>query len=144
MVSYEILFPLNLSFTPSDAILVREKMDVIKHLGIELEEFGGNSFVVRTVPVWMAKNNVSEYVEEIINQIIQNKKQERMEFLDNMAKSLACKKSVKGNEYLSSMQIEFLLEDLVKCSNPYTCPHGRPIIIKYSKYEIEKWFKRVQ
>ena len=144
VVSYEILFPLNLSFTPSDAILVREKMDIIKNLGIELEEFGGNSFVVRTVPVWMAKNNVNEYVEEIINQVINNKKQERMEFLDNMAKSLACKKSVRGNEYLSSMQIEFLLEDLVKCSNPYTCPHGRPIIVKYSKYEIEKWFKRVQ
>lgn len=143
VVNYEILFPLNLSFTPSDAILVREKMDVIKSLGIELEEFGGNSFVVRMVPVWMAKNNVNEYVEEIINQVINNKKQNRMEFLDNMAKSLACKKSVRGNEYLSKMQVEFLLEDLVKCANPYTCPHGRPIIVKYSKYEIEKWFKRV-
>ena len=144
VVSYEIMFPLNLSFTPSDAILVKEKMDVIKSLGIELEDFGGNSFVVRQVPIWMAKNNVNEYVEEIINQVINNKRQNRMEFLDNMAKSLACKKSVRGNEYLSSMQIEFLLEDLVKCNNPYTCPHGRPIIIKYSKYEIEKWFKRVQ
>ena len=119
-------------------------MDVIKSLGIGLEEFGGNSFVVREVPIWMAKNNINDYVEEIINQVINNKKQTKMEFLDNMAKSLACKKSVKGNEYLSSMQIEFLLEDLVKCNNPYTCPHGRPIIIKYSKYEIEKWFKRVQ
>lgn len=144
VVSYEIMFPLNLSFTPSDGILVKEKMDVIKSLGIELEDFGGNSFVVRQVPIWMAKNNVNEYVEEIINQIINNKRQNRMEFLDNMAKSLACKKSVRGNEYLSTMQVEFLLEDLVKCNNPYTCPHGRPIIIKYSKYEIEKWFKRVQ
>lgn len=144
VVSYEIMFPLNLSFTPSDAILVKEKMDVIKSLGIELEDFGSNSFVVRQVPIWMAKNNVNEYVEEIINQIINNKRQNRMEFLDNMAKSLACKKSVRGNEYLSTMQVEFLLEDLVKCKNPYTCPHGRPIIIKYSKYEIEKWFKRVQ
>ena len=144
VVNYEILLPINLSFTPSDAILVREKMDVIKSLGIELEEFGGNSFVVRMVPVWMAKNNVNEYVEEIINNVINNKKQDRMEFLDNMAKSLACKKSVRGNEFLSTMQIDFLLEDLVKCSNPYTCPHGRPIIVKYSKYEIEKWFKRVQ
>ena len=143
VVSYEILLPINLSFTPSDAILVREKMDVIKSLGIMLEEFGGNSFVVRQVPVWMAKNNVNEYVEEIITQVINNKKETRMEFLDNMAKSLACKKSVRGNEYLSQMQVEFLLEDLVKCSNPYTCPHGRPIIVKYSKYEIEKWFKRV-
>ena len=144
VVSYEIMFPLNLSFTPGDAILVKEKMDVIKSLGIELEEFGGGSYVVRSVPVWMAKNNVNEYVEEIINQIINNKKENKMQFLDNMAKSLACKKSVRGNEYLSNMQIEFLLDDLVKCSNPYTCPHGRPIIVKYSKYEIEKWFKRVQ
>lgn len=144
VVNYEIMFPLNLSFNPTEALLVKEKMDVIESLGIRMEDFGNNSFVVRMVPIWMAKNNVNEYVEEIINQIITNRKSNRLEFLDSLAKSLACKRSVKGNEFLSTLQIEYILEDLVKCSNPYTCPHGRPIIIKYSKYEIEKWFKRVQ
>ena len=85
-----------------------------------------------------------EYVEEIITQVINNKRSSKLDFLDNLAKSLACKRSIKGNEFVSKLQIEYLLEDLVKCHNPYTCPHGRPIIIKYSKYEIEKWFKRVQ
>ena len=92
----------------------------------------------------MSKSNINEYVEEIITKVINNKKSSKIEFLDGLAKSLACKRSIKGNEFASKMQIEYLLEDLAKCKNPYTCPHGRPIMIKYSKYEIEKWFKRVQ
>ncbi len=144
VVSYEIMFPVKLTFTPNEALLVNENMDKINKLGITLDDFGGGSFIVRTIPLWINQNDINNYVETIISEIINDRRQDRMEFLDNMAKSMACKRSVKANEYLSSMQIDYLLEDLVKCTNPYTCPHGRPIIIKYSKYEIEKWFKRVQ
>ena len=144
VVTYEIMFPVKLSFTPSESILIHEKLATFNKLGITLEEFGGNTFVVRSVPIWMAKNNINEYVEEIIIQVINNKKSTKLDFLDNLAKSIACKRSIKGNEFISKLQIEYLLEDLAKCKNPFTCPHGRPIIIKYSKYEIEKWFKRVQ
>ena len=144
VVTYEIMFPLKLSFSPNESILIHEKIPTFTKLGITLEEFGGNTFIVRNVPIWMAKTNINEYVEEIITQVINNKRSSKLDFLDNLAKSLACKRSIKGNEFVSKLQIEYLLEDLVKCHNPYTCPHGRPIIIKYSKYEIEKWFKRVQ
>lgn len=144
VVTYEIMFPVKLTFTPSEAILIHEKLATFEKLGIILEEFGGNTFIVRNVPVWMSKSNINEYVEEIITKVINNKKSSKIEFLDGLAKSLACKRSIKGNEFASKMQIEYLLEDLAKCKNPYTCPHGRPIMIKYSKYEIEKWFKRVQ
>lgn len=144
VITYEIMFPVKLSFTPNEAILIHDKQETFTKLGIILEEFGGNTFIVRQVPLWMAKSNINEYVEEIINKVINNKKSSKIEFLDNLAKSLACKKSIKGNEYVSKLQIDYLLEDLARCKNPYTCPHGRPIMIKYSKYEIEKWFKRVQ
>lgn len=144
VVTYEIMFPVKLSFTPSEAILIHEKLPTLNKLGIALEEFGGNTFIVRQVPLWMAKSNINEYVEEIITKVINNKKSSKLEFLDSLAKSLACKRSIKGNEFVSKLQIEYLLEDLSRCKNPYTCPHGRPIMIKYSKYEIEKWFKRVQ
>jgi len=142
-ISYETLLPAKLSFTPAEALLVEEKMDEINRLGIKLEDFGGGTFTIREIPIWIKPSQEREFVEEIVTQIINGKKNEKYQFLDSIAKSLACKKSVKANEYLSEMQVEFLLENLENCNNPYTCPHGRPIIIKYSKYEIEKWFKRV-
>ena len=90
------------------------------------------------------QKDIKDYVEEIIIQVINEKKSTKEAFLDNLSKSLACKRSIKANEFLSATQISYLLEDLIKCSNPYTCPHGRPIIIKHSKYQVEKWFKRIQ
>lgn len=144
VVKYELLIPINIEFTPSETILVHEKMNEINSLGIELEEFGGNTFTVRVIPLWINQKDAKDFIEEIIMQIIKGKKSTKEEFLDNISKSLACKRSVKANEFLSTNQISYLLEDLIKCSNPYTCPHGRPIIIKYSKYQVEKWFKRVQ
>lgn len=144
IVKYDLLIPIKLSFTQSEAILINEKKETINSLGIDFEEFGGTSFIVRSVPLWVNQSIASDYIEDVFMKVIREKKSTKEEFLDNLAKSLACKRSIKGNEFIGKTQIDFLLEDLVKCSNPYTCPHGRPIIIKYSKYQIEKWFKRVQ
>lgn len=144
IIKYDLLIPIKLSFTQSEAILIDEKKDIINSLGIDFEEFGGTSFIVRSVPLWINQSIANDYIEDVFMQVIREKKSSKEEFLDNLAKSLACKRSIKGNEFIGKTQIDFLLEDLVKCSNPYTCPHGRPIIIKYSKYQIEKWFKRVQ
>lgn len=143
-LNYELLIPIKLNFTASESVLIEEKMDMINKLGIELEDFGGGTYTVRKVPIWLIKGKEKEFVEEIIIHIINDKKQEKYQFLDSIAKSLACKKSVKANDYLSKLEIEYLLEDLEKCEKPFTCPHGRPVIVKFSKYEIEKWFKRVQ
>jgi len=142
VVNYELLLPINLTFTTSESLLINDKLDIINSLGIKLEEFGGGSFVVRMVPLWIKQNDVKEYVEDIIMQVIREKKSTKEEFLDGISKSLACKRSIKANEFMSPIQISYLLEDLIKCENPYTCPHGRPIIIKYSKSQVEKWFKR--
>lgn len=142
-ISYELLVPFKLDFTSAEALLINEKMADINALGIEVEDFGGGSFMVRQVPIWFKRGYERDYVEEIITQIINNKKKEKYEFLSELAKSLACKKSIKGNEYHSQLEIEYLLDDLTKANNPYTCPHGRPVIVKFSKYEIEKWFNRV-
>ena len=142
VVNYELLLPINLTFTSSESLLINDKIDIINSLGISLDEFGGGSFVVRSVPLWIKQNDVKEYVEDIIMQVIREKKSTKEEFLDGISKSLACKRSIKANEFMSPTQISYLLEDLIKCENPYTCPHGRPIIIKYSRNQVEKWFKR--
>lgn len=144
IVKYEILLPPTLHFNPSEYIMILDKMDIIESLGIELQDLGSGTFVVRMVPLWINQKDIKDYVEEIIIQVINEKKSTKEAFLDNLSKSLACKRSIKANEFLSATQISYLLEDLIKCSNPYTCPHGRPIIIKHSKYQVEKWFKRIQ
>lgn len=140
---YDLLVPINLEFSTSEMILIKENMESINKLGINIEEFGSNNYVVRTIPTWIFRGKEKEFVEEIITHIIQGKKSSKTEFLNSLAKSLACKKSIKANEYHNQIEIEYMLDDLRNTSNPYTCPHGRPIIIKFDKYEIEKWFKRV-
>lgn len=142
-IGYDLLIPFNIDFSMNDAMLVREHIDEIKEIGIDLSEFGSNTFVIRRIPVWIFRGKEQEFVEEIITQIIHDNKKTKKEFLNSLAKSLACKKSIKGNEYHSSLEIEYLLEDLRNTANPFTCPHGRPIIIKFTQNEIEKWFKRI-
>lgn len=142
-LSYEILLPIKLDFSVSEALLINDKMSQIEDLGVKIDYFGGGSYTLREVPIWVIKGYEKEYVEEIITHIIYNKKTQKHEFMDSLAKALACKKSIKANQYVSSLEISYLLHDLAKCNNPYTCPHGRPVIVSYSKYEIEKWFKRV-
>lgn len=143
VISYELLIPIKLEYTLNEAIYIVEYIHELSLLGVKLEEFGGGTFMVREVPIWLFRGREKEFIEEIIFQMISNRKKEKHEFLDNLAKSLACKRSIKGNEYINKMQIEYLLTDLEKCSQPYTCPHGRPVIIRFSKTEIEKWFKRI-
>lgn len=143
VISYELLLPIKLDYTTSEAILINDHLHEILKLGIKIEDFGGGAFTVREVPIWLFRGREKEFIEEIIYHIINNKKMEKHQFLDSLAKSLACKKSIKGNEYVNQLEIDYLLQDLSKCENPYTCPHGRPVIIKFSKNEIERWFKRV-
>lgn len=142
-ISYELLIPLKLNFTISESLLITEKMEELKNLGIIIEDFGGGTFTVREIPIWIPKGVEKEFIEEIINAVIKRGKVERIEFLDALAKSLACKRSIKANQYLDKSVIDYLINDLSRCENPYNCPHGRPIIVKFKSSEIEKWFRRI-
>lgn len=140
---YELLVPINLKYSKKDYFLVLEHLDEIEALGIELEEFGNNSFNIRVIPNWIFRGKEEEFLDQIIDDIIHSKKTEREEFLDNLAINLACKKSIKASDRLSDQEVKSLLKDLEKTTNPYTCPHGRPTIVKLKKYELEKMFKRI-
>ncbi len=140
---YELLVPIKLFFTTNESILIHEKIQEINALGIELEEFGGGTYLIREIPDWIFRGQEKDFIEEILMNIISNRKTEKVQFLDSLAKSLACKKSIKANEFVSREEIEYLLKQLADCENPFTCPHGRPVIVKFSRYEIEKWFKRI-
>ena len=112
-------------------------------MGFEVEEFGINSIVIKSHPVWLTKGLENEQIKRIIELVINKEKDFVLsKFNDNLAATLACKASIKANTDISLNEMEFLITDLRKCKNPFNCPHGRPTTIYYSKLDLEKLFKR--
>ena len=139
----DLLVPIKLELSISELNLLNKKEDELTKLGISYELFGNNTILVRTIPSWISKNNVENILLEIFTTIIYDKGLSRAIMLDNLAKIISCKASIKANMNILEIEVRSLLSMLDKCKNPYTCPHGRPTIISFSKYEIEKLFKRV-
>ena len=119
------------------------KIDEINKLNIELEEFGTNTILIRVIPTWIPKGLETEFIRDIINHIISSREISKGKMYDSLAKTLSCKKSIKANMSITDLEVKALMEKLDSCDMPYTCPHGRPTIIKFTKYELEKMFKRV-
>ena len=139
-----MLFPITLEFTPNEFMKLKDNIDIIKSLGIEVEEFGTNTFRVLSHPSWLKEGFEEVSIRHIFDLVIDLKGEfDRVKFNDSVAATLACKASVKGNTRISSEEQEELIERLFKCKFPFTCPHGRPTCIKYPIYELEKMFKRV-
>jgi len=139
----DLLIPITLELTTSDYIKFNERKEVLLSMGFNIEEFGLNTIVIKSHPTWLMIGYEKESIEKLVDLLINDYNIDRVKFHDSIAKTLACKMSVKGNTRINNEQIEELIDDLVLCDNPYNCPHGRPTIIKFTKYEIEKMFKRV-
>lgn len=139
-----LLVPLSIELNTSDFNTFMENKNVLDDLGFKIEEFGINTIVIKAHPTWLAKNFEGDNLKSIIDLVITSGKNfNKDHFLDSLAKMVSCKMSVKANEHLSFEEMDKLLKDLVKCDNPYNCCHGRPTIMKFSSYELEKMFKRV-
>ena len=139
----ELLVPLVLKYPANELLLVKESLPDLKKFGFEIEGFGGQSLVVRTIPVWAQKSDVTLIVETVLQQIILDKKVDIGKLREAVAISMSCKGSIKANQYINEYEIKELLQSLCRCEQPYTCPHGRPIIVTLTKSEIEKMFKRI-
>ena len=139
-----MLIPINIELPLNEYNTVMMHKKLLNDLGIAFEEFGINTLRVTEHPTWLKLGYEEESIRKIIDLIISyNEKFDRVKFNDRLAMTLACKMSVKANTNISYNEQEELLKRLFKCNFPYTCPHGRPTIIKYTKYELEKLFKRV-
>ena len=140
----DMLVPMSIELTASDYEAFMENKGVLEELGFKIEEFGINTILIKAHPTWLTKNFEGDNLRTIVDLVITNAKNfNKDRFLDSLAKMVSCKMSVKANEHLSLVQMESLLDDLVKCDNPYNCCHGRPSIMKFTNYELEKMFKRV-
>lgn len=142
-IKIDSLFPITLEFAPDEFIILKENINFIRELGININEFGINSFVIKSHPIWLPKGYEEKSIRRILELIIEKEKNFNIEkFNENIAINLSCKLSIKANDNLSINEMEELIKDLKNCENPYNCPHGRPTIIFYSKYDLEKLFKR--
>lgn len=138
-----LLLPLTFHYTQDEALTLKENQKALEEVGVFLEEFGPSTFVVREHPTWFPKGFEQEIIEELIEQVLKTKKADVKKLREEAAMLMSCKQSIKANHYLTKEQMEALLEDLRKAEDPFTCPHGRPVMIHFSTYEIEKMFKRV-
>lgn len=142
--SQELLVPITLEFTPSEAEVLKDRLPVLEQSGVYLEAFGGSTFLVRAYPHWLPPGEEREIVTEICEWVLAERKQVDLSKLREKASTLcSCKASIKANHSLTRVEMEALLDRLSSCRMPYTCPHGRPIVISFSTYELEKMFKRV-
>lgn len=139
-----LLFPINLEFSKNEYMIIEENKEFIESLGIKFDEFGINTIRITTHPTWLKEGYEEESIKRIFELITSmEKKFDRVKFNEQLAINLSCKMSVKANTNIGPLEQETLIKRLMKCEFPYTCPHGRPTIIKYTKYELEKLFKRV-
>jgi DNA mismatch repair protein MutL len=140
----ELLISIVLEFTSGEYTLIKENIDLLEGAGLFLEEFGHHSYRVSSHPQWFPTGEEEDLIRDMIQYIIERKgKVEWIRFREKVAIMMSCKQAIKANRYLTKPEMEALLEELRLSSNPYTCPHGRPITVLVSKYDIEKMFKRV-
>ena len=140
----DMLVPMKFELSTSDYLAFMYKKSILEELGFKIEEFGINTVIIKSHPTWLKSNYEGDNLKYIIDLVIDSSKNfNKDKFLDSLAKMVSCKMSVKANEHLSMIEMEKLLDDLVKCDNPYNCCHGRPSIMKFTNYELEKMFRRV-
>lgn len=138
------LIPMIIELPNNEFIIAKEKLDIIKSYNIDIEEFGINSFRVISHPTWFPKGNEEKIVRRIIEEIVNKGKDFSLaKFNNSLAALISCKMSIKANTRITKEAQEEIINKLRKCNNPFNCPHGRPTIINFTTYEIEKMFKRV-
>ena len=140
----ELLIPIVLEYPISDYLKIKEQLDVLADIGIHLEDFGNQSFLVRMHPTWITAGREEKTIRELIDMLLVEGKVTVAKYRAATAIMMSCKRSIKANHHLDDRQARQLLVDLAKCENPFNCPHGRPVLIHFSNTDLEKMFKRIQ
>lgn len=138
-----LLIPIVIELSAADYLLLEKNFNLLEHLNLKFTEFGNNTIIINNHPWWLPSDYAEEAILKIIELIIHKEKDFSMEkFNDGIAALVSCKLSIKANQNISKQEAINLIDELRKTENPYTCPHGRPVLIKFSNYELEKMFKR--
>ncbi|MEA3430416.1 MAG: DNA mismatch repair endonuclease MutL [Nanoarchaeota archaeon] len=139
----ELLSPVHLNLNPIDANVLGSNLKIFEEFGFKIENFGGNSFILRTSPMIIKKLVNKDIILDIISELKQNKFKKINDIKESILIRMACRGSVKQGDRIEIAQMHKILKNLHTCDIPYTCPHGRPTIIKFTKSDLERKFKRV-
>lgn len=138
-----LLLPITIELSQSDFLKIKTQEQVLSEMGFDISEFGINTFVFKAHPTWLLEGHEEESIRRILDLMIGGLDGfDRVKFNESIAITLSCKMSIKANMHISHEAQEELLNELCACDNPYNCPHGRPTIIKFSIYDLERMFKR--
>lgn len=142
IITQNLMPPIIVSLTGKEEMILKEYEELFNNLGFEIEEFGGDEYALRAVPVDLYGCNEKQMFLEVLDDLSDIGPRESLKMVEEKIASMACKAAVKGNNTISREEAEKLIDELLTLENPYNCPHGRPTIITMSKYEMEKRFKR--
>ncbi len=138
-----LLIPLTFHFSKDEQMIIDQYKDELDKVGVHLEHFGGHDYIVNSYPVWFPKEEAEEIIKDMIELVLKHKSVDVKKIREDAAIMMSCKKSIKANHYLKNNEMADLIDQLREAEDSFTCPHGRPIIINFSNYELEKLFKRV-
>jgi DNA mismatch repair protein MutL len=140
---FEPLVPIMIDLKQADLPLWDDKKQaILESIGIALSSFGGLSYKVESLPIWANRFDGYAYVTSMIDQVLHGEPLTPLAFRELSIATRSCKTSIKANEQLSIEGMQSIVDRLVACDQPYHCPHGRPTIIHFDQYQIEKWFNR--
>ncbi|MBR1680135.1 MAG: DNA mismatch repair endonuclease MutL [Bacilli bacterium] len=139
-----MLIPITIEFSSSEFLTLKDHFGYLESLGFELEEFGVNTVIIKAHPTWIATGYEEETIRKMMDMIVHDESRfDQLKFQEHFIQTTACKMSIKANQDLSMEAMKELLDELFLCDNPYNCAHGRPSIMKFSNYDLDRMFKRV-
>ena len=133
-----------LNYSAADFVRIKAHLDLLSNVGIQLEIFGENSFIVHTHPTWFVAGQEEATIAEMIDYFLADGNISVAKFREKTAIMMSCKRSIKANHHLEPTQAKQLLRDLAQAENPFNCPHGRPVLVHFSDQDLGKMFKRIQ
>ncbi len=140
----QLLVPYIFEFPQNDALTLSNKLDSMRQVGINLEEYGSNQFILREHPIWMQEEEIESGVYEMCDMLLLTDQVSIKQYRAELAIMMSCKRSIKANHALDDYSARDLIRQLSHTKNPYNCPHGRPVLVNFSKSDMEKMFRRIQ
>ena len=138
------LTPLVLTYPTAEALKIIDRLPLLHQVGLQLEQFGQNSFMLAAHPTWFVEGQEEATAREMISWVLRGEKLNLEQFRIKTAAMMSCKRAIKANHHLDEQQARALLAHLRQCQNPFNCPHGRPVTIHFTDNDLEKMFKRIQ
>lgn len=141
--SQTLLIPETIELNPSETGLLKEYAEALSKAGIELEHFGGNTFVIKAVPNALARRDVKGLIKDVVDELAHTERSRSMDdVMDGIFSRMACHSAIEGGDYMDPVEIKALLKDLDSIDFSSNCPHGRPVFVMLTQAEIEKMFGR--